>query len=281
MKLSVVLIVKNEEACLEKCLDSVVRADEIIICDTGSTDNTIEIAKRYTDKIVHFKWCDDFSAARNYAKSFATGNWIFSIDADHILETSLQALKESLIKADKEYEQAALVEAKGSHFMAVCFKNIPEIYWVGKCHECLNISTSYITCASMIINKSPTHLTDPDRNLRILNSISNPTQRDMFYLGREYYERGMWGKAISYMLKYIDTNPTYLAEKAEALYILAYCYWKINEGYRARPYCMQALEININFKRAVLLMAEMSWPHNSKTWKEISKLCTNEKVLFI
>ena len=68
---------------LARCLDSVKDADEIIICDTGSTDNTIEIAKKYTDKVyTDFTWCDDFSAARNHAKEKATGDYILSIDAD-------------------------------------------------------------------------------------------------------------------------------------------------------------------------------------------------------
>lgn len=62
------MIVKNEEEVLRQCLDSVNNlCEEIIIVDTGSTDKTKEIAREYTDKVIDFKWIDDFSAARNFA----------------------------------------------------------------------------------------------------------------------------------------------------------------------------------------------------------------------
>ena len=65
------MIVKNEEAVLEKCLESIKDvADEIIITDTGLTDKTIDIAKKFTDKIYHFKWVNDFAAANDFSRSY-------------------------------------------------------------------------------------------------------------------------------------------------------------------------------------------------------------------
>lgn len=85
--ISLCMIVKNEEAVLARCLDSVADlVDEIIIVDTGSGDRTKEIAGRYTDKIYDFVWVDDFSAARNFAFSKATQEYIYSADADEVLE---------------------------------------------------------------------------------------------------------------------------------------------------------------------------------------------------
>ena len=73
------MIVKNEEAVLGRCLESIKdMVDEIIIVDTGSMDNTKNIAKRYTDKIYDFPWCDDFSAARNFAFSKAKSFSLFT-----------------------------------------------------------------------------------------------------------------------------------------------------------------------------------------------------------
>lgn len=85
--ISLCMIVKNEEDSLERCLHSVYRyLDEIILVDTGSTDRTVEIAKRYTDDIYHFQWINDFSAARNVSLRHATGKWILYLDADDYME---------------------------------------------------------------------------------------------------------------------------------------------------------------------------------------------------
>ena len=84
--ISLCMIVKNEERILKRCLDSVKDlVDEIVIVDTGSTDTTRQIAERYTDKIYDFTWIDDFSAARNFAFSKATQEYIYSADADEVL----------------------------------------------------------------------------------------------------------------------------------------------------------------------------------------------------
>jgi glycosyltransferase involved in cell wall biosynthesis len=86
VKLSFCAIVKNEAKNLGRCLASVKPyVDELIVVDTGSTDNTIAIAQRYGAKIGHFEWCNDFAAARNYANSLVTGDWILTLDADEEL----------------------------------------------------------------------------------------------------------------------------------------------------------------------------------------------------
>ncbi|MCL2697152.1 MAG: glycosyltransferase family 2 protein [Oscillospiraceae bacterium] len=87
--LSVGMIVKNEEARLEKCLDALkpllaAVPSELVITDTGSTDKTVEIAGRYTDKIFHFNWVNDFSAARNFGLEKCSGDWFMFLDADEV-----------------------------------------------------------------------------------------------------------------------------------------------------------------------------------------------------
>lgn len=85
--ISACMIVKNEEKFLPQCLESIKDVvDEIVIVDTGSTDNTVEIAKRYTDKVYFHEWQNNFSEARNFALQFATCEWILQIDADEKLE---------------------------------------------------------------------------------------------------------------------------------------------------------------------------------------------------
>tara|TARA_Y100000310_G_C20693855_1_gene824116 strand:+ start:1599 stop:2573 length:975 start_codon:yes stop_codon:yes gene_type:complete len=97
------MITKNEENYLEECLNSVNKIiDEIIIVDTGSTDKTKDIAKKFKAKIYDFKWNDSFSNARNESLKHATKEWILVLDADEILETrDLEKIKE-LIKDNKK-----------------------------------------------------------------------------------------------------------------------------------------------------------------------------------
>ena len=86
-RISACLIVKNEEAVLEKCLASLQGiVDEIVVVDTGSTDRTMEIARRFGAIEGYFEWIKDFSAARNHALSLATGEWALWIDADEQLD---------------------------------------------------------------------------------------------------------------------------------------------------------------------------------------------------
>lgn len=81
--ISVPMIVKNEEQFIERALDSLSGfVNEIVVVDTGSTDKTLDIVKKYTDKIYTFKWNDNFADARNFALSKCTGDWILRVDGD-------------------------------------------------------------------------------------------------------------------------------------------------------------------------------------------------------
>ena len=85
--LSVCIITKNESTKLKECLKRLAPYGfEIVVVDTGSTDNSKEVALNYTDYVYDFKWCDDFSAARNYAASKATGEYILVLDTDEYIE---------------------------------------------------------------------------------------------------------------------------------------------------------------------------------------------------
>lgn len=101
MEISLCMIVRNEEACLRRCLESVRGAvDEIVILDTGSTDRTKEIAREFTPCVYDDVWNDDFAAARNAAFSHATKPYLMWMDADDVLDApereKLIALKPAL-----------------------------------------------------------------------------------------------------------------------------------------------------------------------------------------
>lgn len=98
--ISVCIIAKNEEKHIEECCKHLAPYGfEIVLVDTGSTDKTVELARRYTDCIYYFDWCNDFSAAKNYAIEKASHDWILSIDCDEYIEymdqTTLAALMQS------------------------------------------------------------------------------------------------------------------------------------------------------------------------------------------
>ena len=102
MDLSLCMIVKNEEASLPQTLDSVKAiADEMIVLDTGSTDRTVEVAKKFGAKVYHFEWCNDFSAARNEALKYVQGNWVLVLDADEVLTTEIVPQLKEAIKSDR------------------------------------------------------------------------------------------------------------------------------------------------------------------------------------
>ena len=145
--ISVCMIVKNEEAVLARCLDSLRGiADEIVIVDTGSTDRTKEIATIYTSRIYDFTWIYDFAAARNFAFSKATCDYIYSADADEILEEidrqKFLTLKQALLP---EIEIVEMIYVNPTDCNAVynfskeprpkLFKRLREFRWIDPIHE--------------------------------------------------------------------------------------------------------------------------------------------------
>jgi len=114
MVLSIGMIVKNEEKYLEQCLTALKPIlesidSELIIADTGSTDNTVEIAKKFTDNVYHFEWIDDFAAARNSTLERAQGEWYMFIDADEILQDCTDVIRFFKSKEYKRFASATLL----------------------------------------------------------------------------------------------------------------------------------------------------------------------------
>lgn len=143
--LAACLIVKNESKNLDRCLKSLVEiCDEIVVVDTGSTDDTIAIAERYGAKIGHFEWCQDFAAARNVSLDLATTHWALWIDADEELDaSSLNAVREGLIRPQFGGYFVRIVNYVGEegtanqyvHSPVRIFQRRPEIRFAGRIHE--------------------------------------------------------------------------------------------------------------------------------------------------
>jgi glycosyltransferase involved in cell wall biosynthesis len=112
-RLSLCMIVKNEEKYLAQCLlNAKGIVDEIIVVDTGSTDRTKEIAASFGALVFDFEWTNDFSKARNFSISKATGHWILILDADEILSPSDHYTLKSLINHSGLYPFAYSVQTR-------------------------------------------------------------------------------------------------------------------------------------------------------------------------
>ncbi len=151
VEISLCMIVKNEEKVLARCLDSVAdMMDEIIIVDTGSTDSTKEIAKKYTDQIYDFEWVDDFSAARNFAFSKATKEYIYSADADEVLDEKnrrrFRDLKEAMLPEIEIVQMKYCNQLQNGtaynfdeEFRPKLYKRLREPVWIEPVHEMVRL----------------------------------------------------------------------------------------------------------------------------------------------
>ncbi len=143
--ISACLIVKNESEYLGRCLESLKGlVDEIVVVDTGSTDNTVEIAESFGAVVGSFEWCSDFAAARNASLKLAKQPWILWIDADEVLGAGCEALlREAVIRPHFGGYMLRIVnflESSGErtefvHTPVRLFRNLPTHRFEGKIHE--------------------------------------------------------------------------------------------------------------------------------------------------
>ncbi|MEL6939286.1 MAG: glycosyltransferase [Cyanobacteria bacterium J06598_1] len=159
--LSICMIVKDEAKNLPLCLSSVKAvADEIIVVDTGSTDETVAIAQKTGATVTHLDWNDDFAAARNTALQQATQDWILVIDADETLTPKgaqfLDSIKSDAPLGQVKPEDLLLVTllrqeigANQSPYTQVSrlFRNLPQLRYVRPYHESIDESVEALMAA--------------------------------------------------------------------------------------------------------------------------------------
>ena len=221
------MIVKNEESCLATALESVRGADEIVICDTGSKDRTIEIARQYTDKVyTDYVWADNFAEARNHAADKCTMDYILIIDADEVLQ-------EGAIEAFRKFDGEALsIKARcggtgQTHASIRLHRNDPKIRWDGAIHNYLNVAPSHVSGWVITYHYSQSHHYDPNRTLRILKKTvhANPKlTRETYYLGIEYLNKGNYKKALYWLKRYLKIGE-FNAEIVDAHINIARIMW--------------------------------------------------------
>lgn len=227
--LSLCMIVKNEEKVLKRCLDSVKDiVDEIVIADTGSTDNTIKIASEYTEHVYNFEWTDSFSDARNFAQSKARGKWILVLDADEYVDRgNLEAVKEEIKQYESNMDALGVTiynftgtgDQMVQHKCLRIYKNNKSIMYERAIHEALVRKNGNLRTAMCSLNIYHTgylikETKAKDKSARNTRLIEKQTQKsgsssyDYFNLGNEYFSAKDMQKALeAYQKAYaLDKN---------------------------------------------------------------------------
>ncbi len=235
MKLSLAMIVKNEAAVLNRILDSVTSfCDEIVIVDTGSQDNTVEIAAQYTQKIFSFPWCDDFAKARNFAFAKATGDLLMWLDGDDYVPPSsanaILALKEHFprgVAAIYLPYHTAFDESDNPTFTFLrerIVKRDAAPRWVGRVHE-----TLAFTGKGQPLDAPIHHLSQKTaytkRNLLIYENMVKEhiplSPRDTYYYGRELYYHRLYPQATDRLTAFLEAPDGWVEDKVDAARILS------------------------------------------------------------
>jgi glycosyltransferase involved in cell wall biosynthesis len=187
------MIVKNEEKYLADCLESVKSVvDHIVIVDTGSTDNTLEIAKSYNADVYHFDWVDDFSAARNFALSRSASDWILYLDADERLDKNSHNLLKKIVADDEKlgvrckiYNIDEINKKPKIQNSTRLFKYSNKIKFTGKAHE--QIESSLLENGYKIID-SDLWINHLGYNID-KNGLVKKAERNLKLLIAEYLQR--------------------------------------------------------------------------------------------
>ncbi len=131
--LSLLMIVKDEAENLGKCLSSVQNvADQIVVVDTGSRDNSQNIAEEYGAEVYSYPWENDFSAARNFALSKCSGNFILYLDADEALSSKSQANLRDILKNNPDKGLKCLIKNISSNSLAETYGTYCRVFPAGK-----------------------------------------------------------------------------------------------------------------------------------------------------
>ncbi|MDF9612853.1 glycosyltransferase [Bacillus cereus] len=258
--LSLCIIVKDEEKKLEKCLASIDGIpDEIIIVDTGSTDQTKKIASIWTPKVFDFKWNDNFSDARNFSFNQATMDYILWLDADDILlpedYRKLLSLKQEL---KENYDVVSMIYHAGfDQYNNVItsirrnriVKREKNLKWYGVVHEDLDINNTYNTYESDIVvthTKKPTDEIS-SRNLKIYenffkNNKNKMNLQDMFHYARELHSHKQYRQAITLYSKCLKSKEIQLQHRLFVMHKLASCYYLIGNFEKEKEITLYSLE---------------------------------------
>jgi glycosyltransferase involved in cell wall biosynthesis len=232
-RLSLCMIVRDEAVNLQRCLHSSAGwVDEIIVVDTGSQDQSREIAREFGAKVIDFEWRDDFAAGRNFSLAQASGDWVIFLDADEELTPESGAiLRHTIADSQMEGFLCHLLcfsnpdDQRTANTIQVLrlFRRRPDYRFTGRIHEQIidtilkQYSSATIGIAPIIIKhygyfpQERQRQQKAERNLKLLRKEleeSGPTPDILYYLGSEYYASHENAQALDYFLQAEAGNRT-------------------------------------------------------------------------
>jgi len=297
--ITLAIMARNAGATLDGAISPVLPyVDEIVVLLGGqSEDNTEEIARRYTEKVIPFEWCDDFSAARNALMSHCTSDWIFWIDADDVVENA-ERLRETVADAEKkgwgtvQMPYLYAFDANGNcivkHDQHRLLRRDLNWQWgctcrqhPGRLHEVCYSDINHAigsTNRIAIVHQRPYPADGPDegqspRNLRLLRMMEqeNPRcRRTRLAMAHALFGMLKWQEALYYYQAYYQ-EPESQLEAWHAVCFAAKCCWNLGKWPDMANWAAIAVDIQPEFKDGYLLRAHAEWrgkedPVRTLTW---------------
>jgi glycosyltransferase involved in cell wall biosynthesis/tetratricopeptide (TPR) repeat protein len=277
-KLSMVLIARDEKHNIQRCFDSFwPHVDEVVLVDTGSTDGTLAAARKYAKqhgearklRTGQFEWCDDFSAARNYADSLATGNWLLWADLDDeiigldklrvLIEEATPDIAGFYAQYDYVVDERGIVHCELVRERAT---RAGTAEWVGRVHECKIVTGK---CGKPPAEECRwVHHAKGDeegRNLAILQAwqADEPDNaRVATYLGTELTVAGRFEEAAAQFEHYLTLPGQSADHRAQAYRRMAGCLMSLGKVEDAQKLTVTALAEFPGWPDTYLTLAEIA-----------------------
>lgn len=246
--------------------------DDIIVCDTGSVDETVDVARKYGVTLVHWEWNFSFSDARNYADRFVDREHTFHIDADEELEPeSIPAIREYM-KAPNAETVAGLVRNAELEdpWRRTTFYKTGSCVWRGRMHNGLypkdpgrfaveRFLDNFLITHHSVPNERKRGRPDPIAILRADMNEMPTDQRRMFYLGREHVYKQNYIEAIGVLGQLAQVEGGWSHEVAEAARMTGICYRAIGNEPAAKHYLLRAIEIDATRREPFFDLAHQAY----------------------
>ena len=289
MKLSISLLVSNSIDTIEKCMESLKPIleqvdSELIIVDTGGSDGSIDIAKRYATRIIPFKWCDDFATARNAGLKASKGEWFLWLDDDEWFEDVEEIVNFFNSDEYRKYGSATYrirnyTNLEGTDWRESTRNGLlrldPDIEFIRPIHEhinCNRMPEKHLSCYEhhygYVYQSKEEHIKHAERNISLLlnelkkNSSDN---HNLIQISQEYRSIDEYKTCLYYCLQGLEIGDekTFFDIKAKGwmAYNVVNSYiqlgkyeeaYKIVKEYSSMPWLQDLAKVNISFKGIVL-----------------------------